>query len=137
MGKQVEAYLGQQSKPSPISKGEVIVELTRCLALVRPVSMTDALASEWLTEAASQVMGYAEQRTASFLSACDRARRTCTHHGQIVPEILSKARYAWEPQGKPFKSAAQIAMEAQRKPTAIERAEVAGLIEGAAKGCKP
>ena len=130
---QPEALAGQQSQPLKLSR--VMAELSACLALVRPVSMGDDMAKEFLTVAAKTVLGFAERRPIAFLAACDRARRDCTHHGQIVPTILKTARPAWEPQGVPHET---LADERKRKDRAaqLEASPAAKLIESAAKALK-
>lgn len=62
--------------------------LTACLALVRPVGMADAEIEDWLGaagEAVGQVPIHILDR------ACLEARRTCTHHSQIVPAVVREA----------------------------------------------
>jgi hypothetical protein len=59
--------------------------LTSCLALVRPVGMGDHEAEGWLRVALGEVREFPLQ-TLSF--AAKHARRTCTHHAQIVPTIV-------------------------------------------------
>lgn len=121
----------QPNEPYGLSKAEVIKHLTACLALVRPVGMNDDMATEWLAVAANEVLGFAEQRPEQFMSACGRVRRECTHHGQIVPNILKGARCEWERQNEPFLTRAQIA-EKQRR-LELPKGEARLLIEGAAK----
>jgi hypothetical protein len=59
--------------------------LSSCLALVRPVGMTADEAEDWLGVAVGEVIHY----PASVLHyAAVEARRTCTHHSQIVPAIV-------------------------------------------------
>ena len=63
-----------------------ITELQRCLALVRPVGMSDEAAEQWLMAAVAEVIHI----TPPVLSrACSDVRKTATHHGQIVPAILA------------------------------------------------
>lgn len=64
-----------------IPASDVIPPLAACLALVRPVSMTEEAAAEWLAVAANELAGY---RRGSVLAALSEARKRCTHHGQIV-----------------------------------------------------
>lgn len=53
--------------------------------MVRPVGLSDDNARDWLRVAAGEVSGI----HADLLElACAEARRTCTHHGQIVPTII-------------------------------------------------
>lgn len=59
--------------------------LTSCLALVRPVGLTDDNARDWLRVAAGEV---ARIDLDLLTEACAEARRSCTHHGQIVPRII-------------------------------------------------
>lgn len=81
---------GRSSQPSKV--GEVVPILSRCFALVRPVGMKDDQAREWLTVAAAE-LAHLPRRVLE--SAAAEARKTCTHHGQIVPAILnsSAAKY--------------------------------------------
>lgn len=60
--------------------------LTACLALVRPVGMGDDEALDWLGAAASTI---GPVRLGVLDRACLNARRTCTHHSQIVPAIMA------------------------------------------------
>lgn len=59
--------------------------MSACLALVRPVGMTDQAATEWLAVAAAEVR---DMPRSALEAGCREARQTCTHHGQIVPTIL-------------------------------------------------
>lgn len=61
--------------------------LTSCLALVRPVGLSDENARDWLRVAAGEV---AHIHTDLLVEACASARRSCTHHGQIVPRIIKE-----------------------------------------------
>jgi hypothetical protein len=62
--------------------------LSSCLALVRPVGMTPSEADDWLSVAVGEVLRY----PAGVLdTAAVEARRTCTHHSQIVPTIVEAA----------------------------------------------
>jgi hypothetical protein len=62
--------------------------LTSCLALVRPVGMADSEALDWLGVALGEVAHY----PVDVLDyAASEARRTCTHHAQIVPAIIASA----------------------------------------------
>lgn len=75
----------QRSEPSKSSKREVVNELSACLALVRPVSMSDDAATEWLTVAAAEIGSVSIDR---LRLACRKARRECTFHGQLIPTIM-------------------------------------------------
>lgn len=62
-----------------------------CLALVRPVGMTDAEAGEFLTVAAAEVAEY----PADILAAAARhVRRTVTRPGEIVPALVAHCNSA-------------------------------------------
>jgi len=63
------------------------VHLAACLALVRPVSMSDAAAAEWVEVAAREVAGYAPS---VIEQACAVARKHCGHHGKIVPKVVEE-----------------------------------------------
>jgi hypothetical protein len=58
--------------------------LSSCLALVRPVGMTEDEAEDWLSVAMGEMQGYPADVLAIGAS---EARRTATHHSQIVPTI--------------------------------------------------
>lgn len=58
------------------------------LALVRPVSMTDEQAEEWLMVAAKEI---AHIPADILADACAKARRKNTHHGQIVPTLIAES----------------------------------------------
>lgn len=68
--------------------------MTRCLALVRPVGMNDDMASDWLAAAAAEV---AHLSDFAFREGCAKARRDCTHHGQIIPTLLKAGEAAAPP----------------------------------------
>lgn len=59
--------------------------ITACLALVRPVGMPQSEADAWLRVAAQEV---ADLPLELIDEGCRAARRTCTHHAQIVPTII-------------------------------------------------
>jgi hypothetical protein len=60
------------------------VHLSACLALVRPVTMTDAAAVEWITVAARELKGFAPS---VIEQACSGAKRHCGHHAKILPFV--------------------------------------------------
>lgn len=73
----------------PAGLPNTIGRLTACLALVRPVGMSGREAEDWLSAAASTL----EHLPLDLLdAACAEARRTCTHHSQIVPAIVAASR---------------------------------------------
>lgn len=61
--------------------------LTTCLALVKPVGMSGEDAQAWLRVAAGEIRHLPPDLLAD---GCAAARKTCTHHGQIVPTILKE-----------------------------------------------
>lgn len=72
----------------PVSPSVATAILSSCLSLVRPVGMAEAETDEWLTVAVDAVCHLPE----SILDqAALVARRTCTHHSQIVPAIIKEA----------------------------------------------
>lgn len=76
------------SKPAPLQPSgatEAVALITSCLALVKPVGMSGDDAHAWLIVAAGEVSHLPRD---ILEAACAAARRTCTHHGQIVPAIL-------------------------------------------------
>lgn len=78
----------------------LVPRLAACLALVRPVSMTEEAAAEWLAVAATELDGYARYTVEDALAD---ARRNCTHHGQIIPHAVRhmEASEPWR-LGKPL-----------------------------------
>jgi hypothetical protein len=48
--------------------------------------MSDDAATEWLAVAASEVLN---MEPSLFFDACAEARKSCTHHGQIIPAVLN------------------------------------------------
>ncbi|MEO0033537.1 MAG: hypothetical protein RIS94_3295 [Pseudomonadota bacterium] len=66
--------------------------LTGCLALVRPVGMSEEAAEEWISLATDEV----QHVPADLLDeGCAMARRKCRHHGAIVPTIMDHAEERW------------------------------------------
>ncbi len=66
--------------------------LTTCLALVRPVGFTDDNARDWLRVAGQEI---AYLPLDILRDACAEARRTATHHAQIVPAIIKAGDQRW------------------------------------------
>jgi hypothetical protein len=73
----------EKLKPAPVT--ETVALLSSCLALVKPVGMSGEDAQAWLRVAASEL---AHLPSDMLAKGCTAARKTCTHHGQIVPAIL-------------------------------------------------
>ncbi len=67
--------------------------MTSCLALVRPVGLSDDNARDWLRVAAGEV-GNIDLDL--LTEACAEARQNCTHHGQIVPRIIKATQERME-----------------------------------------
>lgn len=78
----------------------LIPQLSACLALVRPVSMSEDAAAEWLAVAAGELAGYSRMSVEAALSD---ARQRCTYHGQIIPHAVKYMEDAnpWR-MGKPL-----------------------------------
>lgn len=74
-----------RAKLRPTEPAAVTAHLTGCLALVRPVGMSDADVGDWLRVAAREVGHLPPELLAE---GCAVARRTCTHHAHIVPTII-------------------------------------------------
>lgn len=79
-----ETQLNSPSREWATAEG-LIPQLSACLALVRPVSMSEDAAAEWLAVAASELAGY---RRLSVEAALSDARQRCTYHGQIIPHVI-------------------------------------------------
>lgn len=64
-----------------------MARLSTCLALVKPVGMSAEDADAWLRTATRELAYLPPDLLAE---AAQVARRTCTHHGQIVPAIIKE-----------------------------------------------
>ncbi len=100
----------------------LIPQLSACLALVRPVSMSEDAAAEWLAVAAGELAGYS--RT-SLEAGMSDARQRCTHHGQIVPHVIKymEASNTWR-LGKPL----ERHLPSQNRPRELPAPETSALI---------
>ena len=118
-------------------KCDPITELQRAIALVRPVGMTDSAVRDWLTTAVAEVADFAKYRPARFMDAANRARKTCTHHGQIVPAILESRFYAWEIADGSYRNGLKaLSGETETAPALPTNPETQKLIEKAKKDLK-
>jgi hypothetical protein len=101
-------------------------QLAACLALVRPVSMSEEAAAEWLAVAASELAGYQRWLVMSGLT---EARKHCTFHGQIIPTAIKHMEEAtpWR-MGKPLDRQLPGKTKESLPPP-----EIQGLIASAAK----
>jgi hypothetical protein len=112
----------EKLKPAPVS--EVVALLTTCLTLVRPVGMSDENASTWLRIAAGEVRDLPRDL---LVDGCAHARKTCTHHGQIVPAILKETEERLATRRKlasPVEKFETLPAPAPWKPTPEELAEL-------------
>lgn len=75
-------------------KIDPITELQRCFALVRPVGMTDSAARDWLAAAVAELR---DIPPSTLARACAEARKTVTHHAQIIPAIIAASKDAAKP----------------------------------------
>lgn len=118
---QRETQLSSPSREWATAEG-LIPQLSACLALVRPVSMTEDAAAEWLAVAASELAGYLLLSVEAGLSD---ARQRCTHHGQIVPHVIKymEASNTWR-LGKPL----ERRLPNQHRPRELAPPETAKLI---------
>lgn len=72
----------------PVSQAEAVAILTSCLALVRPVGMTEDETDDWLGAALPMVRHY---RADTLHQAAAQAKRTIDHHSKIIPTIVGIA----------------------------------------------
>lgn len=86
----------------------LIPQLSASLALVRPVSMSEDAAAEWLAVAASELAGYSKLMVEAGLSD---ARQNCTYHGQIVPHVIK-----WMQGSTPWRMGQPLARHLPAKP---------------------
>jgi hypothetical protein len=86
--------------------------LSSCLALVRPAGMADGDVRDWLSVAVGAVV----HLPAAILDRASlEARRTCTHHSQIVPAIIREAEELIERQRR-LDRPVVVVPEARRLP---------------------
>ncbi len=126
------ALPAQQTSPSNdwATVDQIIPQLSANFALVRPVTMSEDAAAEWLAVAATELNGYRRDQIEQALSA---ARRECTHHGQILPFVfkwLDEAANRYS-----FTGRKQIPRRPQYDLAAMP-SEVSGLIADATKGMR-
>lgn len=98
----------------PAPTGFLIAQLSACLALVRPVGMTERETEDWLAVAA-ETLG--DIPIDLLEEGAREARDTCTHHAQIVPTIRKTVKERVESRrarrGQP---SAQVVRLAPREP---------------------
>lgn len=121
--------------PAPIH--ETVAMLASCLALVRPVGMAQADADEWLRVAARELSYLPGDLLADGAA---HARRTCTHHGQIVPAIIKETderlaarRKATRPVEAHVRPVALLEVE---KPSSEDFAELLRSLDGLKVGSR-
>lgn len=121
--------------PDPeVSLSEAITIISPCLALVRPIGMSDGAAEEWLSVAASELVGYSRW---SVQSAAAHARKECSHHGQIIPAMMNHMESNYPHFDKRVMHRERELAIAQAKAPQIERnPEVTALIASAASSMK-
>lgn len=88
------------------------VHLAGCLSLVRPVSMNDAAAGEWLNVAARELRSFPPS---VIEQACSAARRSCGHHAKILPFVVEECERI-ETDFARMRDAAQVTPLRQRDP---------------------
>lgn len=96
--------LNAKLRPAPVT--ETVAMLTSCLSLVKPVGMSAEDTQAWLKVASRELSDLPPDLLAS---GCAEARRTCTHHGQIVPTIIKAT-------GEMMALRRDMAARANRKP---------------------
>lgn len=72
-----------QTKARPFA----IAQIASCLALVRPVGMSDGMAEEWVRIASRDLHAFPDRAIAA---ACQKARMICNHHGKILPTVIEE-----------------------------------------------
>ena len=97
----------EKLQPAPVT--ETVALLSSCLALVKPVGMSGEDAQAWLRVAAGEL---AHLPSDMLAKGCATARKTCTHHGQIVPAILKDV-------GEWYDTVAEGARIASRRSEAV------------------
>jgi hypothetical protein len=96
-------------RPAPVT--ETVAQLSTCLALVKPVGMSAEDTQAWLRVAAGELSHLPPDM---LERGCKTARKTCTHHGQIVPAILKDV-------GQWYADVAEGARIAERMAKPVER----------------
>lgn len=76
------------SRPaSPQKVSQIVAHLTGCLALIRPVGMTDGEGDDWLASGAKTL---ADFPLSDVALACAEARRECTHYRETVAFVAKR-----------------------------------------------
>lgn len=88
------------------------VHLAACLSLVRPVSMTDEAAVEWISVAARELSGFAPS---VIEQACSAAKRKCGHHAKILPFVAEECERI-EVEFSRMRDAAEVVSLLRREP---------------------
>lgn len=88
------------------------VHLAACLALVRPVSMSDEAAVEWISVAARELSGFPPS---VIEQACSAAKRKCGHHAKILPFVSEECERI-EVEFHRMRDAAQVIPLERRDP---------------------
>jgi hypothetical protein len=99
--------------------------------------MNDEMASDWLASALAEFQHLPDS---AFMAGVTKARRTCTHHAQIVPTVLDEAAKAQaRTTGAVFLDdwhEAMVDYANDFRPRITDKSKAQKLIESAAKGCK-
>lgn len=88
------------------------VHLAACLALVRPVTMTDQAAMEWINVASRELSGFPPS---VIEQACSAAKRNCGHHAKILPFVSEECERI-EAEFHRMRDAARVAVLPRRDP---------------------
>lgn len=115
----------RQQDANWVTPDNILPTLTAALTRVRPASMSDNAATDWLAVAAADLTGY---RRDHVLAALDAAKRKCRFHNEILPfvfDYLDEAanRYNYTGRKQPERY-----LPRQEAPP-----QIAGLIANAAK----
>jgi len=108
--------LPKQSLPEslkPASQRQTIACVSTCLALVRPVGMSDEMASEWLHIASDDLAIFPVD---ILMAGCKHARRTCDHYSKIVPAVFAYCEEAMAMRRLALRPRAAVALPAPKVP---------------------
>lgn len=108
--------------------------MNRALALVRPVSMNNDQASDWVAAALGECMDMSD---AMFASRIDRARKECSYHGQIVSSMHRETPENAEFYRKMDALSNRFLADHKPRRRIADNSESEKLIKAAANGCKP
>ena len=104
---------------APASPAFAAAHLSSCLTLVRPASMTDEQAEEWLAIGAQDLADFPED---VIEMACRHARRVCRFPSEVIPAAVAHCEETMRIRRREFRP--RMAAEPVRKAVACEPLDI-------------